>query len=175
MKGIMIPKYIQTENNNSNNNIKYNNNIINRLEFLENYSISSRKENIFSKINNNFKNNNYLNILNKRKLSAKTKNERGNSLLKMLEKKDKIKEKESVNFTKRRPRKYENEVNNLFTEVSNINNKNRNSFYNFGSKKIINNNEIIPSKLLNNFKNNKEDKNKKYSFINILKPKAIMI
>ena len=168
-----IPKYIQTENNNSNNNIKYNNNIINRLEFLENYSISSRKENIFSKINNNFKNNNYLNILNKRKLSAKTKNERGNSLLKMLEKKDKIKEKESVNFTKRRPRKYENEVNNLFTEVSNINNKNRNSFYNFGSKKIINNNEIIPSKLLNNFKNNKEDKNKKYSFINILKPKAI--
>ena len=92
----------------------------------------------------------------------------------MLEKKNKIKEKESVNFTKRRPRKYENEVNNLFTEVSNINNKNRNSFYNFASKKIINNNDIIPSKILNKFKNNNEDKNKKYTFINILKPKAII-
>ena len=170
-----IPNYIQTENNNIFNiNIKNNNNIfINRVEILDNYSISTRKNNNFSKINNNLKNNNnYINILNKRKLSAKIKNESGNSLLNLFENKDK--KKEMVNLTKRRPRKFDNEVNNLFTEISNINN-NKNSFFNFGFKKnnnnAINNIAKIHSKLLDN--HNKEEKNKKYSFINILKPKAI--
>ena len=163
-----IPKYMQTENNVRNNNI-----FMNRLEYLGNYSISSRKENIFSKINNNFKNNNnYINILNKRKLSAKIKDDRGNSLLKLIENKDKIKEKESINLTKRRPRKFENEVNNLFTEISNIYNNNKNSFFNFGFKKN-NNNSIKNSRILDNFQNNNNEKNRKYSFINILKPKAI--
>ena len=174
-----IPKYIQTENNNSNINITNNNNIyINRLEVYENCSISSRKDNIFSKINNNLKNNtNYINILNKRKLSAKNQNEKGNSFLKLIENKDKKKEKEKekdiVNLTKRRPRKSDNEVNNIFTEISNIHN-NKNSFFNFVFKKnnINSNNGILNSKLLDNF-NNKEEKNKKYSFINIIKPKAI--
>ena len=175
-----IAKYIQTESNNSNINLKNTNLFINRLEFYENYSISSRKDNIFSKINNNFKNNNnnnnYINILNKRKLSAKIKNEKGISLLKLIENKDRIKEKESINLTKRRPRKIENEVNNLFTEISNVCNNNKNSFFNFGIIKInINsNNGINTTKLLDNFKNNNnKEKNRKYSFINILKPKAI--
>ena len=166
-----IQKYMQTENNNSNINSNNNNIFINRLEFYEN-SISSRKDNIFSKINNNFKNNkNYLNILNKRKLSAKIKKEKGN-LLKFIENKEKIKEKKTVNLTRRRPRKIENEINHLFTEISNINNKN--GIFNFGIKKNnINNNGIITTKILDNFKKNNKDKNRKYSFINILKPKSI--
>ena len=162
-----IPKYLQTESNVTNNNI-----FNNRLEYFGNYSISSRKENIFSKINNNFKNNNnYINILNKRKLSAKIKDDRGNSLLKLIENKDKNKEKEIINLTKRRPRKFENEVNNLFTEISNIYN-NKNSFFNFGFKKN-NNNSIKNSHILENFQKNNKENNGKYSFISILKPKAI--
>ena len=171
-----IPKYTQTEGNSSNINFKNNNIFINRLDFYENYSISTRKDNIFSKINNNFKNHsNYINILNKRKLSAKIKNDKGNSLLKLMENKDKIKEKENINLTKRRPRKIENEVNNLFTEISNIYNNNKNSFFNFGIKKINTNNKngINTAKLLDNFKSSNNEKNRKYSFINILKPKAI--
>ena len=175
-----IPKYIQTENNNSNINITNNNNIfINRLDVFENYSISSRKDNIFSKINNNIKNNNnYINILNKRKLSAKIQKERGNTLLKLIESKErkieKEKEKDIVNLTKRRPRKSDNEVNNLFTEISNVHNTNKNSFFNFVFKKsnINSNNGVMNNKLLDNY-NIKDEKNRKYSFINILKPKAI--
>jgi len=172
---------------NSNINITNNNLFINRLDFLDNYSISTRKNNNFSKINNYIKNNNnYINILNRRKLSAKIKNESEYSLLKFIENKDKKKEKDMVNLAKRRPRKLDNEANNLFTETSNLNNYNKNSFFNFGYKKTKNNgiigtsgnkNGIIHKKLLDNLnsnsKNINEDKNKKYSFINILKPKTI--
>jgi hypothetical protein len=67
---------------NSNINITNNNLFINRLDFLDNYSISTRKNSNFSKINNYVKNNNnYINILNRRKLSAKIKNESEYSLL----------------------------------------------------------------------------------------------
>ena len=181
-KMISLPKYIQTESNHSNNNIKNNKIYINRLDFFENFSISTRKNNIFSKINNNFKNTtNYINILNKRKLSAKIKNDKGNTFLKFIENKEKSKEKDMANLSKRRPRKIENEVNNILTEISNIYNSNKkNSFFNFGIKKSNHNNinnGIITTKLLDSFKNNKnnnnDDKNRKYSFINILKPKAI--
>jgi hypothetical protein len=76
----------------------------------------------------------------------------------MIEIKEQKKEKEIVNLTKRRPRKADNETNNnLYTEMSNVNNH-KSSFFNYKTKN--NNNNILIN-------------NKKYSFINILKPKAI--
>lgn len=67
----------------------------------------------------------YINILNKRKLSAKMKNDKGNTFLKFIENNEKSKEKGIVNLSKRRPRKIENEVNNILTEISNIYNSNK--------------------------------------------------
>ena len=152
-----IPKYLNTENNIANINIMNNNNIfINKLDFLENFSVSSRKDNIFSKINNyilkghNGKDN-FINLLNKKKLSAqKDNNSKGNSLLKKTESKEKDK-RINLNINEKRMRKieYNNDINN------------KNSLFNYA----INTTKNLYQKdiLLN----------KKYSFINILKPKAI--
>ena len=153
-----IPKYVNTENNIANINIMNNNNIfINKLDFLENFAVSTRKNNIFSKINNyilkghNGKDN-FINLLNKRKLSAqKDNNSRGNSLMKKNESKEKEKGISLNNNNKKRIRKIEYN--------SDINNKN--SLFNYGintTKNLYKKDNLL---------------NKKYSFINILKPKAI--
>ena len=70
-----VPKYLKTENNNSNLNIIHNSN-----NYKDNYSISTRKDNIFLKINN-IKDNKYMNLLKKtkRKLSDKIKQSNGSS------------------------------------------------------------------------------------------------
>ena len=153
-----IPKYMKTESNVANINILNNNNIfINKLDFLENYAISSRKDNIFSKINNyilkgNKSKDNFINLLNKRKLSAKNNNNsRGNSLMKKNESKDK-----EISLNKKRLRKIE-----YGSETINITNNNKNSLFNFGVKTTKN---LYKKDIL---------LNKKYSFINILKPKTI--
>ena len=155
-----IPKYVKTESNISNINIMSNNNIfINKLDFLENYAISTRKDNIFSKINNyiikgNNSKSNFINLLNKRKLSSKMENiSRGNSLLKIIDAKEKEKE---INLNKKRLRKIE--YNN---DTINNTNNNKNSLFNYGAKTTKN---LYKKDLL---------MNKKYSFINVLKPKTI--
>ena len=158
-----IPKYVKTENNIANINILNNNNIfIDKLDFLDNYAISSRKDNIFSKINNyilkgNHSKSNFINLLNRRKLSAqKGSNSRGNSLMKIIDTKEKEKEK---NLNKKRLRKIE--YNNDTINNTNNNNNNKNSLFNYGAKTTKN---LYKKDLL---------LNKKYSFINILKPKTI--
>ena len=154
-----IPKYVKTESNIANINIMNNNNIfINKLDFLENYAISSRKDNIFSKINNyilkgNNSKNTIINLLNRRKLSSKMANiSRGNSLIKVIDSKEKEKE---TNLNKKRLRKieYNNDT------INNTNNKN--SLFNYGAKTTKN---LYKKDLI---------LNKKYSFINVLKPKTI--
>ena len=155
-----IPKYIKTESNISNANITNNNNIIlNNLDFMENYAMSSRKENIFSKINNYMLKghnveNNIIDLLNGRKFSSKKDNNKRNNLLKIINTKEKYKE---TNLNKKRLRKID--YNNDTININNTNNKN--SLFNYGAKttKNINNKDILL--------------NKKYSFINILKPKTI--
>ena len=155
-----IPKYVKTENNIANINIMNNNNIfIDKFDFLDNYAISTRKDNIFSKINNyilkgqNSKNN-FINLLNRRKLSDKKEfnNGRCNSLMRIIDIKEK--EKEKI-LNKKRQRKIE--YNNDTINNTNIN---KNSLFNYGANTTKN---LYKKELLNN----------KYSFINILKPKAI--
>ena len=156
-----IPKYVKTESNISNINIMNNNNIIiNKLDFLENYAKSSRKGNIFSKINNYIfrgDKSNFINLLNRGKLSAKIENNnKGNSSFK--NKGSKEKDNKVINSNKKRLRKIEHNSDNL-----NINNNtnNKNTLFNYGVKTTKN---LYKKDVL---------LNKKYSFINILKPKNI--
>ena len=155
-----IPKYVKTESNIANINIMNNNNIfINKLDLLDNYALSTRKDNIFSKINNYIlkghkSKDNFINLLNKRKLSDKIKkNSRGNSLMKKNESKERDRE---MSLNKKIIRKidYNNDT------IINANN-NKNSFFNYGAKttKNLYKKDILLSK--------------KYSFINVLKPKTI--
>ena len=157
-----IPKYVKTESSIANINIMNNNNIfINKLDFLENYAISSRKDNIFSKINNYIlkghnNKSNFINLLNKHKLNSKIENSRGNSLVNKRESKEKDKE---ISLSKKRLRKIEHNSDTLNT--NNKTNSNKNTLFNFGG--ITTKNMYKKDNLLN----------KKYSFINILKPKTI--
>jgi len=157
-----IPKYVKTESSIANINIMNNNNIfINKLDFLENYAISSRKDNIFSKINNYIlkghnNKSNFINLLNKHKLNSKIENSRGNSLVNKRESKEKDKE---ISLSKKRLRKIEHNSDTLNT--NNKTNSNKNTLFNFGGKTTKN--MYKKDNLLN----------KKYSFINILKPKTI--
>ena len=120
-----------------------NNNIfINKLDFLENYAISSRKDNIFSKINNYIlkgHNNktNFINLLNKHKLNSRIENSRGNSLVNKKESKDKDKDKE-INVSKKRLRKIEHNSDTL--NINNKTNSNKNTIFNFGIKTTKNGN-----------------------------------
>ena len=159
-----IPKYVKTESSIANINIMNNNNIfINKLDFLENYAISSRKDNIFSKINNYIlkghnNKSNFINLLNKHKLNSRIENSRGNSLVNKKESKDKDKDKE-INVSKKRLRKIDHNSDTL--NINNKTNSNKNTIFNFGIKTTKNMYK----------KDNLLDK--KYSFINILKPKTI--
>ena len=91
------------------------------------------------------------------------------------------KEIDEVNLNKRRPRIFDSDKNNIFTEISNLNyvNNTKNSFFNFNQKKnTTNHNNNVNNNFLhhnvassNNIK--KENIANKYSFINVLKPKAI--
>ena len=149
-----MQKYIQTESNISNINIFNNNNILlNKFDILENNSLSTRKDINFSKLNNfmlkgTYNQNKIINLLNKRKLSEKIFNTKRSPLLEMKDKK--LRDKDIKKSKKIK-----------FTDINNNSSNKENNLFNIGVKttKNMNKKDIIL--------------NKKYSYINILKPKSI--